>query len=206
MLPHPVSRTPISDVVAAIPIKPFGLAKQRLSSLLDDDQRMALGERLARRLVATVSEADIRPLVLSADDGVTDWAKRKGIDVLMDEGSSLDRAASIARDSIRDAGSAWMIVHADLPLLRARDVRTAAALIAAGRPVLAPSTDGGTSMIGWHDHVEFAYGPGSFHRHLRRLATHDPQVIIAPGWSLDLDTPSDVEAVIRYGESAALFD
>lgn len=185
-------------VTAAIPVKPFAEAKRRLSGVLDDDARRRLGERLALRTIEIVERSGVGVLVLSADDGVTRWATTNGIDVLLDEGSSLDRAAAVARDHLLGRRSAWMIIHADLPLLGTADVASAARAVALGHTVLAPSSDGGTSMIGATRRVEFAYGPGSFHRHLAAAASLDPVIVTSTGWALDLDTPSDLEAARRH--------
>src|SRR5690606_35677285 len=81
---------------------------------------------------------------------------------------------------------------ADLPLVTPEDIRAAAALLEAGNSHIAPSDDGGTSLIGGHRPCRFAYGPGSFHRHLARA--DDPAVIVRRGLALDLDRPGDFEA------------
>lgn len=195
---------PVHPVVAAVPVKPFGIAKRRLSEVLSPEERRWLGEELARRTVETIAAANVTPLVLSADDHVTEWARRSGIDVLLDEGSSLDQAATTALAHVLGQGLGWMIIHADLPVLGADDVLAAAKLIESGRSVIAPSSDGGTSAIGSADPIGFAYGPGSFHRHLAVL--RDPVVVTGIGWALDLDTSSDLEAARRHPRGAWLLN
>ncbi len=194
----------LRSVTAAIPVKPFDDAKRRLSEVLDAAGRRSVSEQLACRTVQTIRAAGVEPLVLSADDGVTRWAQNEGVEVMLDRGSSLNVAAAAARDRILDAGGSWMIVHADLPLLSVAEVSDAARLLADGRAVIAPSSDGGTSMIGAVQHVRFAYGLGSFHRHLAALASADPSVIISLGWALDLDTPTDLAAALRHRDGAWL--
>jgi 2-phospho-L-lactate guanylyltransferase (CobY/MobA/RfbA family) len=58
--------------------------------------------------------------------------------------------------------------------------------------MIAPSNDGGTSLLGASRRIRFAYGPASFHRHLLRL--RDPRVVVRLGLALDLDDASDLEA------------
>jgi 2-phospho-L-lactate guanylyltransferase len=191
--------------VVAVPVKPFGVAKRRLASVLDLDQRRGLSQALAVRVTSMAARAGALPLVLSADHEVTAWARGNGIDVLLDEGSSLDRAASSAARWAADRGRAWIVCHADLPLLTALDLAPALAAADAGRPVIAPSSDGGTSLLGWIDPgFEFRYGPGSFHRHLASIAAHRPTIIVSVGLALDLDRPSDLAAAAGHPRGAWL--
>ncbi|MEX1044114.1 MAG: 2-phospho-L-lactate guanylyltransferase, partial [Acidimicrobiia bacterium] len=193
VMPYPpcgVASHAVPEVVIGIPVKPFPAAKRRLASVLDDTGRAVLGRRLAERTVHAVLDAGAQPLVISADDPVTEWARSIGVDVLLDEGSSLDEAAKAAVGEARRREAAWGILHADLPLLRADDLQVAVSILGDGGAVVAPSSDGGTSLVGSSlDRFAFSYGPGSFHRHLAALAREDPRVIFTLGLALDLDTP-----------------
>ena len=192
-------------VLVGIPVKPCPVAKRRLSAVLDDAARAVLGRRLAERTVGAVTASGARPLVLSADDAVTDWARSIGVEVLVDVGSSLDQAAASAVAEIRGRRSSWAILHADLPVLMWRDLGAAVELLGAGGAVLAPSSDGGTPLIGSSlDGFDFSYGPGSFHRHLARLARHGPHVVFRRGLALDLDTPDDLAAASGSDDGAWL--
>lgn len=188
----------MSTVVAAIPVKPFGDAKRRLASVLSVEERAILSRELARRTVEAAAQGGAVPVVLSADDQVTSWAEERGVDVLLDEGSSLNEAATTACRLLAERRSAWMIIHADLPILSPADVAAAVAVVGSGRPVLAPSSDGGTSLVGWDRVIDFSYGPGSFHRHLATLAQADPAILGGAGWWLDLDTEYDLHAARRH--------
>ena len=195
----------MADVTFGIPVKPFGVAKQRLADVLDPPARARLGQQLAERTAQAVADAGAHPLVLSADHAVTSWAERFGVDVLLDEGSSLDAAAEAAVHRIRGENGRWAILHADLPTITGADLATAVELLSEGRSVIAPSSDGGTSLVGSSsDRFVFSYGPGSFHRHLRGFASSDPAVLIAPGLLLDLDTPEDLAAARATAEGAWL--
>lgn len=187
-------------VVAAIPVKPFDQAKRRLAEVLSAPDRRRLGERLARHTVEVSAAAGAVPLVLSADDEVTEWATAHGAAVLLDEGSSLDRAATVAQDHVLASGDAWMLLHADLPLLRPDDLIPVVAHLSTGGAAIAPSSDGGTSLLGASVTIVTTYGPGSFHRHLTRM--NDPRVVVTLGLALDLDTPSDLAAAARHPAGA----
>ena len=188
--------------IVAIPVKPFGVAKKRLSGLLTDEQRHALSVELARRTANAAIAAGAAPVILSANEAVSKWAADQGYDVLLDEGSSLDEAAHAA--TLFANNEPWLICHADLPLLRSEDLDRALDLMAHGSWVLAPSNDGGTSLIGGIGQFEFAFGPSSFHRHLARLAHRSVQVMISAGTLLDLDLPGDFTAAAAHPRGAWL--
>lgn len=195
----------MTEVTFGIPVKPFGAAKRRLADVLDPPARAVLGRRLAERTVRAVADSHSRVIVLSADEAVTRWAHTFGVEVLLDEGSSLDAAAHAAVRHTRGGGGPWAILHADLPVITAADLSRAVEWLSSGRAVIAPSSDGGTSLLGSSsDHFEFAYGAGSFHRHLARLAPLDPAVIVTRGLLLDLDTPHDLAAARATAEGAWL--
>jgi 2-phospho-L-lactate guanylyltransferase len=188
--------------IVAIPVKPFAAAKKRLSGEFTAEQRQALSVELARRTANAAIAAAAAPLILSADDVVSEWAVRQGYDVLFDEGSSLDGAAHAA--TLFANNEPWVICHADLPLLRGDDLARALELMASGSWVLAPSNDGGTSLIGGIGQFEFAFGPASFHRHLARLADQAVHIMTSLGTLLDLDLPGDFAAAAAHPRGAWL--
>lgn len=190
--------------IVAIPVKPFDVAKMRLSSILGPHQRQRLSVELARRTADAAVAAGASPLILSADDAVTAWARDQGYDVLLDKGSSLNEAAHSA--TLFADEEPWVFCHADLPLLRSDDLERAIALMSANSWVLAPSSDGGTSLIGGVGHFDFAFGAGSFHRHLARLANRPVQVMTGVGTLLDLDTASDFTATAAHPRGRWLND
>lgn len=195
----------MGQVVIGIPVKPFEAAKRRLAAVLDSNERARLGRALAERTVEAVAGAGALPLILSADERVTDWSRSIGVEVLLDEGSSLDRAAAAAVALIRGRGAAWGVLHADLPTLRSRDLERALGHLSEGGAVISPSSDGGTSLVGsWLDEFAFGYGRGSFHRHLAALAGESPRVVVNRGLALDLDTPDDLVAAAGTTEGAWL--
>ncbi len=188
--------------IVAIPVKPFDVAKKRLGGVLSNEQRQALSVELARRTANAAIDAGAAPLILSADEVVSDWATSQGYDVLLDEGSSLDEAAHAATLFAND--EPWVVCHADLPLLRSDDLAQAIAKMRDGAWVLAPSSDGGTSLIGGIGQFDFAFGPASFHRHLARLSHRTVHVMASLGTLLDLDVPGDFTAAAAHPRGAWL--
>ncbi len=188
------------EVLAAVPVRQAISPKARLATVLSPGTRRLLSLEMAARVVGAIEEAGGRPLVLAADRVVMDWACQRGWEAIEDRTPSLNGAAAgaVAVATGREMG--WMIVHADLPLLTADDLRDSLAAVGSGSWVLAPSSDGGTSLIGGSGdpHFGFAYGEGSFHRHLARLRRRPVKIVFRPGLALDLDRPSDLEATLSH--------
>jgi len=153
-------------------------------------------QRMATRTVLAARRTGLPLLVVSNDAAVASWGASYGLATIPEpDGGGLNRAAVAG---VRAAAGPWMILHADLPAIDPEDVRAGAILVERGY-VLAPSHDGGTSLIGGIGaDFPFQYGPGSFRRHLS--AVHgEAMILIRPGLALDLDHPRDLEALGRLG-------
>ena len=148
-----------------VPIRSFAHGKARLATALDDAARTALARRMATTVLAAAGAME--RLVVTDDDAVRSFALDAGARVLADPGS-LDGAAAAGRDWARDHGAARIIVaHADLPFAHDLDALAADA----GAPVAVLVTDhhgDGTPILSVPVDAEFAfaYGPGSFARHV----------------------------------------
>ena len=181
-------------MIAAIPIKPFGVAKARLAPVLGPAARSRLGRAVAARTAVLAADAGADVVIVAADDGVAAWAKAHGFGVVREMpelGGGLNGAA---RSAVRHAAlldMRWMIVHADLPVVTRSDLRLVFDAARAG-PVIVPSYDGGTNLIAAADaEFPFSYGAGSFHRHFAEMP--GATVVATPRLSLDLDTPRDLD-------------
>jgi 2-phospho-L-lactate guanylyltransferase len=185
--------------LVAVPVKSFGLAKARLAAVFDQRQRADLSRATAAHTVTAILEAVGEATVIAGDGEVADWAHRLGADVVV-EASGKSKGLSDAAQSVVDRRDVerWMIVHADLPLIHPDDIRAAWEGIPPAGFLLAPSHDGGTSVIGG-DRVtlSFSYGPGSFHRHLAAAFNRPHRIVTRRGFLLDLDSPSDYAAAIN---------
>jgi 2-phospho-L-lactate guanylyltransferase len=194
----------VSRPLVAIPVKPFEIAKRRLSNAIPEEVRPALSERLAQHTLEVVRATTADPLILSADAGVTGWARAVGAEVLLDEGSSLNEAAGVAVEVAISSGVPWAVLHADLPLLTPADLQSCVTSLERDGAVLAASSDGGTSLIGATTSIDFSYGPGSFHRHLAALRHEGPAIVSNVGLALDLDEPEDLHAALGHPGGAWL--
>ncbi|HEY7705248.1 MAG TPA: 2-phospho-L-lactate guanylyltransferase [Acidimicrobiia bacterium] len=193
------------SVLCGIAIRSFDHAKLRLRQAMPDEVRRQTVAEMARRTAAAVEEAGMTLAVLSADEEVGGWARGNGL-LLLEHGAETLNGAGAALVGAAEAGQRpWAVIHADLPLIDADDLRAAARHIEEGRAVIAPSADGGTNLIGTPGtSVEFAYGPGSFRRHLARLGALDPIVLTSSGLAFDLDLPDDLVAAGGQPEGAWL--
>jgi 2-phospho-L-lactate guanylyltransferase len=179
-----------------VPVRAFALGKARLAEALDDTTRAAL----ARRWADTVLDAagNLPVVVVSSDPEVCDWARERGAEVVADPGS-LDTAADAGRSALAARGLARVVVaHADLPRARslAALVRDGSLPLLAivpchrddGSPVLSVPTDAAFT---------FAYGAGSFRRHVAeaRRAGLGVRVVRDPDLAFDVDVPDDLRGL-----------
>ncbi|HEX6301428.1 MAG TPA: 2-phospho-L-lactate guanylyltransferase [Acidimicrobiia bacterium] len=178
--------------VVIIPVKSFSLGKGRLAGAVDPHTRARLGKALAQNVASTVIDAGQMPLIVTAAPDVAEWATKSGLPSLPDPGDGLDMAARTGVDWALHSGSSWLVLHSDLPLIGTSDIEALARPLDAGRDVIAPSADGGTSAIGSRDRVDFSFGVASFHRHLNSL--NDPEVVARRGLLLDVDSAGDLQA------------
>lgn len=179
------------DVVVGVPIKPFTAAKKRLAAVLGAEDRVELARYLAAHTLEVVGAAGLEVVVLSANREVGRFANDLGHSVQMTPRLDLNEAATRFRIEIAPHRP-WLLVHADLPFLSSEALALALAGLASHDAVITPSPDGGTPVMGANDDgLKFAYGPSSFHRHLRQLPA--ARVIVDYRLSCDIDRPRDLE-------------
>jgi 2-phospho-L-lactate guanylyltransferase len=181
--------------VVVVPIRSFRNGFARLASRLDGDERRALGQRLADRVVDAAGT--IAVVVVSSDPDVVSWAHGRGA-IAIDDPGSLDAAADAGRTFARDRGAERVIVaHADLPFASglerfARPGTEPVAMIVPDR------TGDGTPVLSLPTtaDIAFGYGPGSFARHCdaARAAGLTVEVVSDADLGFDVDVPADLDA------------
>lgn len=186
--------------IAIIPVKSFRNGKLRLSAALSMKTRNGLTRAMAAHVAETAASAGLLPLVVTPDAEVSAWATGSAFPWIGDRGAGLDAAADTGVEWAAHSGSSWLVVHADLPLLQPAELAEAEGLQQQGLQPIAPSADGGTAALGWGPEARFAFGPGSFRRHLARL--RDPAVIRSTGLLHDVDTPRDLASAIAHPRGA----
>lgn len=188
-------------ILAAIPIKPFGVAKARLAGVLDAPGRSRLGKAVAARTAGAATDAGALVAVVTGDPGVAAWARGNGF-LTIDEQASprhgLNGAAEAALIEASRRQRCWAIIHADLPLITPAEL-TPIFAAAQREVVLVPSHDGGTNVLaGNRTSFHFSYGPASFHAHL----AYRPQarIVSSARLALDLDTADDLTRALRHAD------
>ena len=162
----------------------------RLAGVLDTQQRSDLARRLASRVLDAVSAAGLQTIVITSSDDVARWAQGNKAAVHEDPRAGLSEAVNSCVSAVRSAP--WLVVHADLPLVTPRAIASVARA-SQSATVLAPSYDGGTTVIAGRGTFPFAYGIGSFRRHYAS-APH-ATIIVSPELSVDIDTAHGLDLV-----------
>lgn len=182
---------PDVDPVVLVPVKAFADAKARLTPVLSPAQRESLARWTAERVLAAAGERAV--YVACDDEGVAEWATAHGALVLWHPGVGLNAAVSNSVADLRERGVGHAIVaHGDLPRPGAL-----ATVAMADTITLVPDTAGdGTNVIALPTDApfEFAYGAGSFRRHLAHALQSGLAVAVRrdPLLALDIDVPSDL--------------
>jgi 2-phospho-L-lactate guanylyltransferase len=181
------------NVAVVVPVKAFHDAKHRLAPVLDHDQRAALARDLATRVVHAAR--GLRVFVVCDDDDVAQWAESVGATVLWRPAKGLDDAAEFGVRSAAELSVDRVIVaHGDLP--RARDLTGVGAFD--GITLVPDRHDDGTNVlcVPVSARFAFAYGPGSFERHLAAAERTGLPVRILRDAALawDVDVPDDLTA------------
>lgn len=190
------------DCGVVIPVKAFHDAKHRLAPALDATARA----RLARAMASTVVDAaDGLPVLVVCDDtDVAEWAESVGAEVVWCPDRGLDGAVADGVSALAGRGVAMAVVaHADLPHARSlRSVyeptgRTGVDASATMITLVPDRREDGTNVIALPAACgfRFAYGPGSFRRHLAEAERVglSVRVVRDPTLTWDVDVPADLE-------------
>jgi 2-phospho-L-lactate guanylyltransferase len=177
-----------------VPIRAFALGKARLAARLGPEERAELSRRFAAQVVAAAGGLPI--VVVTSAPEVTHWAHELGLATIADPGS-LDAAATAGREYLTEHGCVRAVIaHADLPF-----ARSLAPVAGDGdEPVVAlvpDHRDDGTPVLSVPVAApfRFAYGPGSFRRHVSEAGRHGlaVRVVRDPDLAFDVDVPADLE-------------
>jgi 2-phospho-L-lactate guanylyltransferase len=195
---------------ALVPVKPFRLAKTRLSGALSPARRATLARALLMRTLDVLARVEELSgiLIVSTDPFALELGQQRNVTTLRDSGDGLNGALGQARAAALARGArAALVLPADLPRLTPGDVRALLALAAGADVVVAPSLDGhGTNALYTRppDALHYAFGPESFREHLAQAETSGlcVRVCATPGFALDLDTPEDLAAWLRITTEA----
>ena len=190
---------------AAVPVKEFAGAKQRLATLLRATRRQALAAAMLEDVLAALAEAPLAGIMVNTVDPLaTDLARRYGARIITDGARDGHTGAVAAMARILAAeGHDMLTVPGDIPRVTAAEI---AAVIESARP--APSV----TIVPAHDErgsnavlcspplvMPLRFGDDSFLPHLAsaRALGIEPTILRLPGIALDIDQPEDVHALMR---------
>lgn len=195
-----------------VPSKGPFRGKSRLAPVLAPRRRAELVACLARRTLgcACAVASPERVVLVSESPDLARTARTMGASALADRGDDMNAAIALAARLI-PAEADLLVLPADLPLLRPRDLR--ALLDAPAGCVIAPDERGeGTNALLWRRGAAriFAFGPGSFAAH-RDAASRQgiaAAIVRRPGLAFDLDLPEHLDRLAaasepREGEGSA---
>jgi 2-phospho-L-lactate guanylyltransferase len=197
---------------AIIPVKPLSRAKSRLESVLSPAERQQLAETMFRRVLAAVKETPqvAGTLVISRDTRALAIARDMSAHTVQESGApELNNALMRATQVVAGwRGGAVLILPADLPLITPEDL---GGMIEIGQDlqsviIATDQNEDGTNamLIRPPGLIDYAYGPGSFQRHVALAQEAGAKVkrYYSDRLALDIDVPADLEAYYRLSGSS----
>lgn len=174
-----------------LPVKGFADAKVRLAPALGPEARAALARRMAEQVVAAAGSLAVH--VVCDDAEVVEWAAEVGARVVWAPNKGLNGAVTFGVETLAAEGFGRVVVaHADLPM--ALDLTWLSHF--PGITLVPDRHDDGTNVMAVP--VDrgfcFAYGAGSFRRHVAEARRVGCALRIGRRSDLawDVDLPADL--------------
>lgn len=193
-----------------IPVKPLRLAKSRLSTVMSPEQRQEFAELMLRKTLRVVNEVPeiSGSLVISRDSRALSLAREFGAKTVQESGNpELNVALTRATQIIASWGSnAVLILPADLPLITSTDLSNMLKLGTRHNSVVIATdkNQDGTNALFMRPPglIEYAYGTGSFGRHIEFAERINADVSIFESENLhyDIDLPEDMKHFVEIIE------
>lgn len=200
-----------ATTAVVVPVRSFDGALSRLAGVLDPARRRDLMRELAGRVVAAGRPHPVH--VVTSDPEVAEWAGAVGAAAIRvgepgpgpakrpaaaaAEGGEIGLTASVTAAVQRLAAAGVqraVVAHADLPLVESLE-----AAVGPGLTIAPDRRRDGSNVVCVPAAVgfRFAYGPGSFERHLAEAGRLGLPVTVVddPALAWDLDHPEDLAAL-----------
>jgi 2-phospho-L-lactate/phosphoenolpyruvate guanylyltransferase len=189
-----------------VPVKNLATAKQRLGSVLTQEQRTELARAMLKDVFDALAGVPGKPTVgiVTGDAFATRLARQHGFEIIADaDNPGESEAIAMATQEAEKRGAEFtLVIPGDVPLITAEEV---AAVLNAAPPqgsVLVRAADGrGTNAILRRPAALFPcrFGNDSFQPHQAAArATLKTCVVLdgLPGIALDVDRPEDLAALL----------
>ena len=194
-----------------VPVKNLADAKQRLSSILNPEERFVLAQAMCEDVLQALARWQSRPsvAVVTSDSFARDLAARFNFEVVVDDNSGETRAIEMATAVCKERGAeSTLVVPADIPLIDSLELQKIVDCAShfQGGAVLVPDAAGRGTNAAWRspgDLFPLRFGNDSFLPHLAAAkATGLPCVVLElPGIARDVDRPEDLrELAAASGE------
>lgn len=202
------------NLAVIVPVRSLAGGKTRLAGVLTPEEREVLVRQMLAHALATVAASGIagQTLVISPDPAARRFALALGAAALAQTAAApgLNAAIALGRDHAKTTGmGAVLVLFADLPLLRADDLRRLAAASApvavspdrhgSGTNALLLRLDRGAAAFAPH----FGEGSAAAHRSEATVRGLDASTVSVPGIAFDLDTPEDWWAFLDIAPDVA---
>jgi 2-phospho-L-lactate guanylyltransferase len=194
-------------VWAAVPVKAFRGAKQRLSGMLSPAEREVLAATMLEDVLAALAGADRLAgiLVNTVDAQAAALAARYGARVVAEDAMDGHTAAvnGMARVIAREGLGALLTVPGDIPGATSEEINAvvSACLDAPSFTIVPAHDELGSNAVLCNPPgaVALRFGDDSFFPHLiaARQCGLEPVIVRAPGIALDIDNPVDLRAFAR---------
>ena len=193
---------------AVIPIKQLEDAIQRLSGLLNSNERKLLFQAMVEDVLTAVEACTYidNIVVVTNDQAVAELARGFGAEIRPEpEPPGLIEAVTETGKQLAAEGVECMLfLPGDVPLVTPEELEVVLEGFGmSDKPefMIVPASDlGGSNCVACSppDCMSFGFGIDSFRKHLALARDRgiDPQVTKLPGLGLDIDTPSDISELI----------
>jgi 2-phospho-L-lactate/phosphoenolpyruvate guanylyltransferase len=175
-----------------VPVKRLDGAKSRLAASLPDDARLALVREMLTAVLTAVEEAGVGPVTIVSSEPMA----LNGVPRFDDRGLPWnDALAAAMREVVSEEITA--VVAADLPRLRADEVRKLVAATPERGLAIARAKDGGTNAVAMRPSGSLLTHFGErasarVHQEAARGAGLDAVTLDLDGLAFDVDTPDDL--------------
>lgn len=191
---------------AALPVKSFAGAKQRLAALLSSAQREALAGAMLEDVLSVLAASPLLSgiMVNTVEPRAAALARRYGARAVAEDACRGHTGAVIGMARLlASENCAMLAIPGDIPGATTQEIN---AVVAASPP--APSF----TIVPAHDAlgsnavlcappgvIALRFGDDSYFPHLAaaRCAGIEPAIVRAPGIALDIDHPADLRAFLR---------
>lgn len=196
-----------NKVWAVLPLKGLIGAKNRLSNILSNEERVALVKAMAKDMLCALTKANnlAGVVVISESEDIKKLVKEYPVEIISQgKEKGLSGAISHASSILADRGiESMLVIHGDIPLVKPEDIDAIieAALPAPSVTITPHSPRGGTNVMVCSppNVIPFQYGNNSFSKH-QKLA-RDNGVNLSEftndRLAIDIDTADDLRDLVN---------